>query len=56
MKRRIKRKCPFIRCEEERGVNKVLGAAALTYVARGLMALFELIKFIMIFMQGNNDD
>ncbi|MDQ0229762.1 Zn-dependent membrane protease YugP [Metabacillus malikii] len=40
---------------EERGVNKVLGAAALTYVAGALMALFELLKFIMIFFQGDND-
>lgn len=42
--------------EEERGVKKVLNAAALTYVAGALMALFELIKFIMIFVQGNNED
>ncbi|QNG59845.1 zinc metallopeptidase [Metabacillus idriensis] len=45
----------IIRNEEERGVNKVLGAAALTYVAGALMALFELIKFIMIFNQGNDE-
>ncbi|MDR0136195.1 zinc metallopeptidase [Metabacillus idriensis] len=46
----------IIRNEEERGVKKVLGAAALTYVAGALMALFELIKFSMIFMQGNNEE
>jgi len=42
--------------DEERGVNKVLNAAALTYVAAALMALFELIKFIMIFVQGNQSE
>ncbi len=40
---------------EEHGVNKVLGAAALTYVAGALMALFELLKFVMIFFQGNDE-
>ena len=39
----------FIRNEEERGVNKVLNAAALTYVAAALMAALQLIKFILIF-------
>jgi Zn-dependent membrane protease YugP len=42
--------------EEERGVKKVLNAAALTYVAGAFMALFELIKFVMIFMQGNQEE
>ncbi|MRX52497.1 peptidase [Bacillus idriensis] len=42
----------IIRNEEERGVNKVLGAAALTYVAAALISLFELLKFIMIFAQN----
>ncbi|MGG3891354.1 zinc metallopeptidase [Metabacillus fastidiosus] len=42
--------------EEEKGVKKVLNAAALTYVAGALMALFELIKFLMIFLQGNNEE
>jgi uncharacterized protein len=42
--------------EEERGVKKVLNAAALTYVAGALMALFELIKLVMIFMQGNQEE
>lgn len=46
----------IIRNDEERGVNKVLGAAALTYVAAALMALFELLKFVMIFFQGRNDE
>ncbi len=41
--------------DEEPGVKKVLNAAALTYVAGALMALFELIKFVIIFMQGNEE-
>lgn len=39
----------FITNAEERGVAKVLNAAALTYVAAALISLLELIKFIMIF-------
>ncbi|EXX87169.1 peptidase, partial [Paenibacillus darwinianus] len=39
----------FITNEEERGVAKVLNAAALTYVAAALISLLELIKYIMIF-------
>lgn len=39
----------FITNEEERGVAKVLNAAALTYVAAALISLLELLKFIMIF-------
>lgn len=39
----------FIRSDEERGVAKVLNAAALTYVAAALIALLQLLKFIMIF-------
>lgn len=47
----------FIRNEEERGVNKVLGAAALTYVAAALISLLELLKYIMIFVgQGQRDE
>jgi Zn-dependent membrane protease YugP len=45
----------IIRNNEEHGVNKVLGAAALTYVAGALMALFELLKFVMIFFQGEDE-
>ncbi|MCM3747145.1 zinc metallopeptidase [Paenibacillus pasadenensis] len=41
----------FISNEEERGVAKVLNAAALTYVAAALVSLLELIKYIMIFFQ-----
>jgi uncharacterized protein len=37
-------------------VNKVLNAAALTYVAAALISVLELIKFVMIFFQGNNEE
>lgn len=40
----------FIRNEEERGVNKVLGAAALTYVAAALISVLELLKYVLIFL------
>jgi uncharacterized protein len=40
--------------QEERGVKKVLNAAALTYVASTLIALLELIKYIMIFREREN--
>ncbi|WP_153124460.1 zinc metallopeptidase [Peribacillus tepidiphilus] len=42
--------------DEEHGVKKVLNAAALTYVAAALISLFELIKFVMIFVQGNEEE
>lgn len=45
----------FVTSEESVGVNKVLGAAALTYVAAALISLLELLKFVMIFFQGNRD-
>lgn len=41
--------------EEERGVAKVLNAAALTYVAAALIALLELLKYILIFTNNNRD-
>lgn len=41
---------------EEHGVKKVLNAAALTYVAAALMTLFELIKFVMIFVHGSQSE
>lgn len=44
----------FIRNDEERGVNKVLNAAALTYVAAALMAALQLLQFILIFT-GRDD-
>jgi Zn-dependent membrane protease YugP len=45
----------FIAGDEERGVAKVLNAAALTYVAAALISLLELVKFILIFMNSNRD-
>ncbi|MFK7696703.1 zinc metallopeptidase [Paenibacillus sp. HJGM_3] len=45
----------FISNEEERGVAKVLNAAALTYVAAALISLLELVKYIMIFNQRSDD-
>ncbi|RKP54305.1 peptidase [Cohnella endophytica] len=45
----------FITRDEERGVAKVLNAAALTYVAAALIAMLELIKYIMIFTSSNRD-
>ncbi|GGF69796.1 putative membrane protease YugP [Paenibacillus albidus] len=44
----------YIRNEEERGVAKVLNAAALTYVAAALVSLLELLRLITIFL-GNRD-
>lgn len=45
----------FIRNEEEHGANKVLGAAALTYVAAALVALLQLLEYIWIFTQANEE-
>lgn len=42
--------------DETRGVNKVLGAAALTYVAATLIAVLELLKYVLIFTQANNSE
>lgn len=42
--------------EEERGVSKVLGAAALTYVAAALISLLELLKFIFIFFGQQSEE
>lgn len=44
----------FITNDEERGVAKVLNAAALTYVAAALISLLELIRYIMIFTQSRD--
>ncbi|MBP1963453.1 zinc metallopeptidase [Paenibacillus aceris] len=46
----------FISNQEERGVAKVLNAAALTYVAAALISVLELLKYIMIFTGRNSDD
>jgi len=45
----------YISRDEERGVAKVLNAAALTYVAAALIAMLELLKYIMIFANNNRD-
>lgn len=45
----------FITNEEERGVAKVLNAAALTYVAAALISLLELLKYIMIFTSSREE-
>ncbi|PZE20959.1 zinc metallopeptidase [Paenibacillus xerothermodurans] len=45
----------YITNDEERGVAKVLNAAALTYVAAALISLLELLKYIMIFTNRNED-
>ncbi|QAY66401.1 zinc metallopeptidase [Paenibacillus protaetiae] len=45
----------FISNEEERGVAKVLNAAALTYVAAALISLLELLKYIMIFTSSRDE-
>ncbi|HEX7058013.1 MAG TPA: zinc metallopeptidase [Bacilli bacterium] len=40
----------FVTTQEEKGAGKVLNAAALTYVAATLVALMELLRFVMIFL------
>ncbi|RED64182.1 zinc metallopeptidase [Cohnella lupini] len=45
----------FITNDEERGVAKVLNAAALTYVAAALISLLELLKYIMIFTSNREE-
>jgi len=45
----------FITNQEERGVAKVLNAAALTYVAAALISLLELIKYILIFTSNRDE-
>jgi Zn-dependent membrane protease YugP len=46
----------FVTKEEERGVAKVLNAAALTYVAAALISLLELLKFVMIFLNSRSEE
>jgi|SRR5690625_1171213 len=43
----------IIRNEEERDTKKVLDAAALTYVAAALVAVMELMRFILIFLSND---
>ncbi|MCG5102907.1 zinc metallopeptidase [Oceanobacillus alkalisoli] len=44
----------IIRNDEERETKKVLNAAALTYVAAALVALLELARFILIFLNSRD--
>ncbi len=44
-----------IRNNEERETKKVLNAAAMTYVAAALVAVAELVRFILIFVSANQD-
>ncbi|WP_438349772.1 zinc metallopeptidase [Paenibacillus sp. FA6] len=44
----------FISNDEERGVAKVLNAAALTYVAAAIISILELIRYIMIFTSNRD--
>ncbi|KIV52208.1 zinc metallopeptidase [Aneurinibacillus migulanus] len=45
----------FVAGDEKRGVDKVLGAAALTYVASTLVAVMQLLEYIWIFTSNNED-
>ncbi len=45
----------IIRNDEERETKKVLNAAALTYVAAAVVAVLELVRFILMYI-GMNDD
>ncbi|MBB6452222.1 hypothetical protein HNQ94_000667 [Salirhabdus euzebyi] len=44
-----------IRSNEERETKKVLNAAALTYVAAAVVALLELLRFVLMFVGMNED-
>jgi uncharacterized protein len=46
----------MIRNNEEQQARKVLNAAALTYVAAAVVALLELLRFVMIFIGMNQSD
>lgn len=48
----------IIRNDEKREARKVLGAAAMTYVAATAVAILELIRLILVFvgMQNNEDN
>ncbi|MEW9668850.1 zinc metallopeptidase [Ammoniphilus sp. 3BR4] len=48
-------KMGFIRNNEERGASKVLGAAALTYVAAALMSVLQLAEYLWIFSSREED-
>ena len=40
--------------QDERGVGKVLNAAALTYVAAALVSLLELLRLVLIFVNSRD--
>jgi uncharacterized protein len=44
----------FIRNNEERGVSRVLNAAALTYVAAALISVLQLLEYIWIFNRSDD--
>lgn len=46
----------FIDLREKPGVDRVLNAAALTYVAAALISLLQLLRFVMIFGNNRNND
>lgn len=46
----------IIQREEETGAKKVLSAAALTYVAAAAVALMELLRFVLIFLNMSRDE
>ncbi|GGE38939.1 zinc metallopeptidase [Pullulanibacillus camelliae] len=46
----------LIHSGEKRNARKVLSAAALTYVAAALVAVLELLRFVLMFVGMNNDD
>lgn len=48
-------KMGFIRNHEERGASKVLGAAALTYVAAALISVLQLLEYVWIFNRSEED-
>ncbi|QQK81907.1 zinc metallopeptidase [Salicibibacter cibi] len=45
----------IIRNDEEKESKKVLNAAALTYVAGALVAVLELVRFVLMYVMMNND-
>ncbi|WP_100407231.1 zinc metallopeptidase [Bacillus solitudinis] len=46
----------LIRNDEESGVKRVLNAAALTYVAATVVAVLELLRFVLMYLGMNSDD
>lgn len=47
-------KMGFIRNNEERGVSKVLGAAALTYVSAALISVLQLLEYVWLFNRSED--